>query len=88
MLCRFPRTAREVAFSVTIPASQDWKRVVGPIFVYFNSIDNPEDPSQADLDKFTASYRSGMPAVPKEWRDNALALWNDAIVKAKTVKAA
>jgi len=72
----------------TIPAGQDWKRVVGPIFVYFNAIDNPKDPSPAALDKFTASYGSAMPAVPTQWRDNALALWNDAVAKSKTVKAA
>ena len=29
-----------------------------------------------------------MPAVPKVWHDNALALWNDAVAKSKTVKAA
>ena len=71
-----------------IPAGEDWKHVIGPIFVYFNSIDNPKDPTQAELDKFTASYGSGTLAVPKEWHDNALALWNDAMVKAKSVKAA
>ena len=27
-----------------IPAGEDWNRVVGPIFVYFNSIDDPKDP--------------------------------------------
>ena len=52
------------------------------------SMDHPKDPTQADLDKFTASYGSGTLAVPKEWHDNALALWNDAMAKAKTVKAA
>ena len=75
--------------SVTsIPAGQEWKHVVGPIFVYFNAIDKPKDPSQAEVDKLTASYGSGMPAVPKEWHDNALALWNDAVAESKTVKAA
>ena len=63
-------------------------RVVGPIFVYFNAVDNPRDPTQADLDRFTASFGSGIPAVPKVWHDNALALWNDAVAKSKTVKAA
>jgi rhamnogalacturonan endolyase len=29
-----------------------------------------------------------MPAVPAIWHDNALALWNDAVAKSKTVKAA
>jgi rhamnogalacturonan endolyase len=75
--------------SVTsIPTGQEWKHVVGPIFVYFNAIDHPKDPSQSDLDKLTASYGSGMPAVPKVWHDNALALWDDAVAKSKEVKAA
>jgi len=71
-----------------IPAGEDWKHVVGPIFVYFNSLDNPKDASQADLDKFIASYGSGMPAVPTAWHDNALILWDDAVQKSKAVKAA
>ena len=71
-----------------IPTGEDWKHVVGPIFVYFNALDNPKEPAQADLDKFTASYGSGMPAVPQVWHDNALALWNDAVAKSKEVKAA
>jgi rhamnogalacturonan endolyase len=71
-----------------IPAGEDWKHVVGPIFVYFNSLDSPKDATQADLDKFTASYGSGMPAVPTAWHDNSLALWNDAVAKSKEVKAA
>ena len=53
-----------------IPAGQDWKRVVGPIFVYLNWLADPKDPSQADLDKLTATSGSGMPAVPAVWRDN------------------
>ena len=71
-----------------IPAGQAWGRVVGPIFVYFNSLANAKNPSQTELDKLTASYGSGMPAVPAEWDDNALALWNDAVAKSKQVKAA
>ena len=47
-----------------------------------------KDPSQAELDKLTASYGSGMPAVPKVWQDNALALWNEAVAKSKQVKVA
>src|SRR5208283_2122501 len=71
-----------------IPAGESWKHVVGPIFVYFNSLDDPKDPSQAELDKLTATAGSGMPAVPAEWHDNAMALWDDAVAKSKSVKAA
>ncbi|HUD23566.1 MAG TPA: polysaccharide lyase family protein [Acidobacteriaceae bacterium] len=71
-----------------IPKGEDWKHVVGPIFVYFNSLADPKEPGKADLDKLAATSGSAMPAVPKVWHDNALALWNDAVVKSKSVKAA
>jgi rhamnogalacturonan endolyase len=75
--------------SVTsIPAGQEWKHVVGPIFVYMNALADPRDPSQAELAKLAATSGSGMPAVPAEWHDNALALWNDAVAESKLVKAA
>ncbi len=71
-----------------IPAGEDWKHVVGPIFVYFNSLADAKDPTPAQLDAFHASYGSGMPAVPAVWHDNAIALWQDAVEKSKSVKAA
>jgi rhamnogalacturonan endolyase len=71
-----------------IPNGESWKHVVGPVFVYFNSLDDAKDPSQAELDKLTATSGSGMPAVPAEWHDNAMALWDDAVAKSKSVKAA
>jgi len=72
----------------SIPAGEEWRHVVGPIFVYFNRLADPKDPSQADLDKLTATSGSGMPAVPAAWHDNSLALWEDAVAKSKEVKAA
>ena len=60
--------------------------MIGPIFVYFNALENPKDPSQADLDTFAAT--TGNPTVPAVWHDNATALWQDALAKAKEVKAA
>ena len=74
--------------SNSIPAGEEWRHVVGPIFVYFNRIADPKDPSQAELDKLTATSGSGMPAVPTVWHDNSLALWDDAVAKSKEVKAA
>jgi rhamnogalacturonan endolyase len=71
-----------------IPTGEDWKHVVGPIFVYMNALADPKTPTPAELDAFHASYGSGMPAVPKAWHDNQLALWNDAVEKSKAVKAA
>jgi rhamnogalacturonan endolyase len=74
--------------SNSIPAGEEWRHVVGPIFVYFNRIADPKDPSQADLDKLTATSGSGMPDVPPVWHDNSLALWEDAVARSKEVKAA
>jgi len=72
----------------SIPAGEEWRHVVGPIFVYFNRLADPKDPSQADLDKLTATSGSGMPAVPAAWHDNSLALWEDAVATSREVKAA
>ena len=70
----------------SIPAGEDWKKVVGPIFVYFNALENPKEPSKAELDTLAATQ--GNPTVPATWHDNAFALWNDALAKAKEVEAA
>jgi rhamnogalacturonan endolyase len=70
----------------SIPAGQDWKKVVGPIFVYLNALQDPKDPTAAEL--ATLAETQGNPTVPKTWHDNAFALWNDALAKAKEVKAA
>ena len=69
-----------------VPAGENWKKVIGPIFVYFNALENPKEPSKADLDTFAAT--AGNPTVPAVWHDNAFALWNDALARAKTEKAA
>ena len=61
-------------------------KVVGPIFVYFNALENPKDASQAELDTLAATQ--GNPTVPQTWHDNAFALWNDALAKATEVRAA
>jgi rhamnogalacturonan endolyase len=71
---------------LNIPAGQDWKKVIGPIFVYFNALENPKEPTHAELDTLAATQ--GNPTVPQTWHDNAFALWNDALAKAKEVKAA
>jgi rhamnogalacturonan endolyase len=63
--------------NVNIPAGQDWKKTVGPIFVYFNVLDNPRPTTTAELDTLKAT--EGNPTVPPSWTDNANALFNDAI---------
>jgi len=70
----------------SIPQGQDWTKVVGPIFVYLNALENPKDPSPAELGTLAATQ--GNPTVPQTWHDNSLALWNDAMAKAKEVEAA
>jgi rhamnogalacturonan endolyase len=69
-----------------VPAGENWKKVIGPILIYFNALADPKDPSQAELDTFAAT--AGNPTVPAVWRDNATALWQDALAQAKKQKAA
>jgi len=69
-----------------IPAGLEWKKVVGPIFVYFNALENPKAATKAELDTLAATQ--GNPTVPPTWHDNAFALWNDAVAKSKEVRAA
>jgi len=68
-----------------IPAGEEWSKVVGPIFVYCNTLDNPQEPSQADMDTLNAT--AGNPTVPAVWHDNATALFQDALAQAKTEKS-
>jgi rhamnogalacturonan endolyase len=71
---------------LNIPPGQDWKKVIGPIFVYFNALKDPKEPTHDELDAFAATQ--GNPTIPQTWHDNAFALWNDALAKSKEVKAA
>jgi rhamnogalacturonan endolyase len=68
-----------------IPAGEEWNKVIGPIFVYCNALADPQDPAQADLDKLAAT--AGNPTVPVVWKDNATALFQDALAQAKKEKA-
>jgi rhamnogalacturonan endolyase len=70
----------------SIPAGENWKKVVGPIFVYCNALAEPKDPSKAELDTLRAT--EGNPTIPATWRNNSTALWYDALAMAKPVKAA
>ncbi|WP_420238588.1 polysaccharide lyase family protein [Telmatobacter bradus] len=74
--------------NVYIPQGEDWKHVVGPLFIYFNKLDKAKEPSKNALKDFTASYGSGQPDVPVAWHDNATTLWEDAVEKSKEMKAA
>jgi rhamnogalacturonan endolyase len=69
-----------------IPAGEDWTKVVGPIFVYVNSLDKPKPTTQAELDTLKAT--EGNPTVPASWTANANALWQDALAQYKKQNAA
>ena len=60
-----------------IAAGEEWTKVIGPIFVYVNSLDIPKPTSQAELDTLAAT--AGNPTVPASWTANANALWQDAL---------
>jgi rhamnogalacturonan endolyase len=68
-----------------IPAGEEWNKVIGPIFVYCNSLADPQTPSPADLDTLAAT--AGNPTVPPAWKENATALWQDALAQAKIQRA-
>jgi rhamnogalacturonan endolyase len=70
---------------VNVAAGESWTRVVGPIFVYVNSLDHPTPTSQTEINKLAAT--AGNPTVPASWHDNANALWQDALNQAKQQNA-
>ena len=60
-----------------IPAGEEWTKVVGPIFVYVNSLETPKPTTQAELDTLKAT--EGNPTVPASWTANANTLWQNAL---------
>jgi rhamnogalacturonan endolyase len=71
--------------SCNIAAGENWSKVIGPIFVYVNSLADSETPSAGDLTTLAAT--AGNPTVPAAWKDNATALWQDALHQAAQEKA-
>ena len=49
--------------------------MIGPIFIYVNSLESFRTPSRHDLDTLAAT--AGNPTVPPAWKDNATAMWQD-----------
>jgi rhamnogalacturonan endolyase len=68
-----------------VAAGEEWNKVIGPIFVYVNALDRFETPTQAALATLAAT--AGNPTVPETWKDNATALWQDALAQAAKEKA-
>ncbi|HVU38326.1 MAG TPA: polysaccharide lyase family protein [Opitutales bacterium] len=69
----------------SIAAGEAWSKVVGPIFIYANVLGKFATPTPADLDTLAAT--AGNPTVPAAWKDNATALWQDALQQAKAERA-
>ncbi len=67
-----------------INQGEDWNKVVGPIFVYCNSLATFQTPTQAELDTLAAT--AGNPTIPASWTNNANALFNDALAQAKVTQ--
>jgi rhamnogalacturonan endolyase len=67
-----------------ISAGENWSKVIGPIFVYCNALADPQEPTKSDLDTLAAT--AGNPVVPSVWKQNATALWQDALQQAKKEK--
>ena len=68
-----------------IAAGEQWSKVVGPIFVYVNSLAAPQPTSKAEIATLAAT--AGNPTVPASWTANADALWQNALAEAKVQSA-
>jgi rhamnogalacturonan endolyase len=71
--------------SCNIAAGENWSKVIGPIFVYVNSLSEFKTPSADDLATLAAT--AGNPTIPSAWKDNQTALWQDALAQAKIEKS-
>jgi rhamnogalacturonan endolyase len=71
--------------SCNISAGENWSKVVGPIFVYVNSLSDFKTPSAEDLATLAAT--AGNPTIPPAWTENQTALWQDALAQAKIEKS-
>jgi rhamnogalacturonan endolyase len=67
-----------------VPAGEKWSKVVGPIYVYFNTLADPKEATKGELAELAAT--EGNPVVPRTWRENGTALFEDALAEAKVVK--
>ncbi len=64
-----------------VAAGEEWSKVIGPIFIYVNSLDKPKPTTQAELDTLAAT--AGNPTIPSSWTENQTALFQDALAQAK-----
>ena len=71
--------------SCNIAAGENWSKVIGPIFIYCNALTEPKYPAKRDLETLAAT--AGNPVIPPAWKENATALWRDALEQARKEKA-
>ncbi len=72
--------------TASIAAGEKWSKVIGPMMIYVNALERAREPSPADLAALAATH--GDPTVPPAWKENATALWRDALAQAKKENAA
>ncbi|MFT4176175.1 MAG: polysaccharide lyase family 4 protein [Luteolibacter sp.] len=68
-----------------VETGHDWSKVVGPIFIYCNSLPSPQKATAKDLETFKKTQ--GNPVVPDAWSANANALFHDALQHSKRIRA-
>ncbi|HWA10289.1 MAG TPA: polysaccharide lyase family protein [Opitutaceae bacterium] len=71
--------------TASVPAGESWNKVVGPIFIYVNSLSSFRTPSAEALATLAAT--AGNPTIPAAWQENGTALWQEALAQAKKEKA-
>ena len=67
--------------SCNVAAGEAWSKVIGPIYIYVNSLAQFQTPAPADLDTLAAT--AGNPTIPASWTENQTALWQEALAQAK-----
>ncbi|HVS70240.1 MAG TPA: polysaccharide lyase family protein [Phycisphaerae bacterium] len=72
--------------SASINEGEEWTKVVGPIFIYVNSLSQPQPTTPEELATLKATQ--GNPTVPASWTANQTALFDDALAQAKKERAA
>src|SRR6185503_15870431 len=72
--------------TASVAAGERWSKVIGPMLIYLNALDEFQTPAQSDLD--TLAPTAGNPIPPPAWHTNATALWLDALAQAKKENAA
>jgi rhamnogalacturonan endolyase len=68
---------------INVMQGENWSKVVGPIFVYVNSLEKPRPTSKTELNTLASTSGEGNPTIPPSWTENANKLWQDALLQAK-----